>query len=235
MQTPRILITRPEPGASRTAERLREAGFEAVSLPLTRIERLAFDFPDVQFDGIVVTSAQALGEADYSWLLDVPLIAVGETTAVAARTAGFRHVAAASGSAESVAALAASALKKGGSVLYLCGQVRRPELEALLIDAMFSVAAVATYNAAPVSYDENELAAALGDKRFHAVVLMSAVAAERFAGLAGRPEFQDAELICFSKRIAQAVAPLAKPVAITAEATEDSLMKLLKERSAALF
>jgi uroporphyrinogen-III synthase len=234
MQTPRILITRPEPGASRTAERLREAGFEAVSLPLTRIERLAFDFPDRQFDGIVVTSAQALGEADYARLLDVPLIAVGETTARAGRAAGFKRVAAASGSAESVAALAVSALKQGDSILYLCGEVRRPELEALLIDAMFSVLAVATYNAVPVNYDESELTATLGDMRFHAVVLMSAVAAECFAALAGRPQFQDAELICFSKRIAQAVARLGKPVAITAEATEDSLIKLLKERSAEL-
>ncbi|RWD19075.1 MAG: uroporphyrinogen-III synthase, partial [Mesorhizobium sp.] len=31
----RVLVTRPEPGASRTAQRLEEMGFQPILLPLT--------------------------------------------------------------------------------------------------------------------------------------------------------------------------------------------------------
>ncbi|RVD11473.1 uroporphyrinogen-III synthase, partial [Mesorhizobium sp. M7A.F.Ca.ET.027.02.1.1] len=36
----RVLVTRPEPGASRTAHRLEEAGFQPVLLPLTETKAL---------------------------------------------------------------------------------------------------------------------------------------------------------------------------------------------------
>jgi uroporphyrinogen-III synthase len=113
MQTPRILITRPEPGASRTAARLRAAGFEAVVLPLTRIERLAFGVPEGRFDGVVVTSAQALAGVDASRFISLPVVAVGDTTATAAREMGFSRIETASGSVESVAAVAAANFERG--------------------------------------------------------------------------------------------------------------------------
>jgi uroporphyrinogen-III synthase len=228
MQTPRILITRPEPGASRTAERLREAGYEPAVLPLTRIERLAFELPEGPFGGIVVTSAQAFGNADYSRLMTLPLIAVGETTAKAARDAGFADIEAATGSAESVAGLAKFTLKPGARILYLCGKVRRPELEELLAAAGFSVEAVETYNAGPIYHSKIEFGRMTGDKPFDAVILMSAVTAELFSKFAGKPQFQNSLFVCFSQRIAGAAGSSGNRIAVTDEATEDSLMSLLK-------
>jgi uroporphyrinogen-III synthase len=227
---PRILITRPEPGAARTAERLREIGFEPVVLPLTRIVRLAFEIPESEFDGLVVTSAQALNGGDFSRLSFLPMIAVGEMTAKAALAAGFSDVLTANGFVESVAKRAIEALKPGARLLYICGKVRRPELETLLRTAGFFMEAVETYCAAPVEYAEGALAEALGGEPFDAVVLMSAVAAELFGGLAARPQLQHALLVCFSPRIADAAKGAGSLIAVTREATEESLMDLLQSR-----
>jgi uroporphyrinogen-III synthase len=227
MQTPRILITRPEPGATRTAARLRAAGFEPVILPLTRINRLEYVLPDKPVDGVVVTSARALSGVDTAVFNSLPIVAVGETTANAAREAGFLKIDTASGSAESVAALAASAFRPGSHILYFCGKVRRPELEALLDRSGFTVVAIETYNAEPIDHKTKELSEILGNEPFDIVILMSAVTAELFSHHALNPQFRDALSVCFSQRIADVASFFGCRTAVTDEPTEDSLVKFL--------
>jgi uroporphyrinogen-III synthase len=230
MQTPRILITRPEPGASRTAGRLREAGYEPVVLPLTRIERLNFEIPDGPFDAVVLTSAQALDGVHTAPFASLPMIVVGDMTAKAAGEAGFTRIQTASGSAESVAALAVSTFKPHSRLLYLCGKVRRPELESLLGEAGFIVTAVETYNAAPIDHEFGNLSAIIDGKPFDAVILMSAVTAELFGNYADKPQFRDSLLVCFSQRIAAVASLRGSRITVTDEATEGSLMSHLKTR-----
>lgn len=228
MQTPRILVTRPEPGATRTAQRLRAAGFEPVVLPLTRIERLAFEMPEGAFGGLVLTSAQALAGTDVAAFTSLPVVAVGDTTAHAAREAGFQRIETATGSAESVAILAASVFRPNSRIFYVCGRVRRPELELLLKKAGFSVVAVETYDAKPVAYQSGDLVEILGNQPFDAVILMSAVTAELFADYSLKPQLQNALLVCFSQRIADVAESLGSRIAVTQEANEVSLMALLE-------
>jgi uroporphyrinogen-III synthase len=93
----RLLVTRPEPDCERTAALLRERGHDAVVAPLLRIEPIAdADFGHGPFGGVVITSANAA-----RWLgshprrhevLTLPLFAVGERSADAARAAGFSAV-----------------------------------------------------------------------------------------------------------------------------------------------
>src|SRR5262245_13671221 len=93
----RVLVTRPEPGASRTARRLAEQGFEPVVLPLTEIRPLPADhFPDsANIDAVAATSANAIRHAPrrlISTLTGKPVFAVGGGTARATRNAGFATV-----------------------------------------------------------------------------------------------------------------------------------------------
>jgi uroporphyrinogen-III synthase len=228
-----VLVTRPEPGASRTAARLSAAGFEAVVLPLTRIAPLDFAPPDGDFDAVIVTSAQALSAAAPNRLFKLPVFAVGEATAASARTAGFENVMAAGGSVGSAAALIGRSVKSSSRLIYLCGKVRRPELESALAGAGFKLSAVETYDAVPVIYSEKDAAARLGAAPFSAVTLMSAQAAQRFAALAraGRLQqlFKSGEIICFSKRIADELGGMSG-VSVIREASEDALMELLLRR-----
>ena len=233
----RVLVTRPEPGAARTAKRLAAAGYDPVVLPLTRIVPLAFDFPEDEFDAMILTSAQALRAAsgtDFTTITDLPVFAIGETTAQAARRTGFNNVKTAGGSVESVCRLITSSVRPGAGMLYLCGKVRRPDLEAQLQRSGFAITAVETYDAPPVDYDPAEMDKRLGDGPIDAVTLLSLQAAEIFSELgrnkALRDRVKDALLICFSERIAAGVSGTGLEVAVTSDANEDALFRLLAER-----
>ena len=93
----RLVILRPEPGATASLNRAGALGLDAIAMPLFGVHSLAWTPPDPDlFDAVLVTSANALryGGADLARFRHLPLHAVGETTAEAARVAGFRHVSA---------------------------------------------------------------------------------------------------------------------------------------------
>jgi uroporphyrinogen-III synthase len=231
---PRVLVTRPEPGASRTAARLEVAGFDTTVLPLTRIAPLDFIMPDGEFDGVIVTSAQALKGVDAGRLLTIPIFAVGEMTARSARSAGFETIITAGGSVDSISELVLNGARPAARLLYLCGKVRRPDLETALGDAGLQLVAVETYDAIPVDYSHPELIARLGDASFDAVALMSAQAAKLFSALAEdtgfAPLFTQSVVACFSPRIANSLSQYgAWRVSVTEEASEDALLVLLSK------
>lgn len=89
----KLLLLRPEPGLSASAERARALGLEVIAFPLFRVEPVAWQAPDpAEFDALLLTSANAvrLGGSELAKLRDLPVTAVGEATAAAARDAGFR-------------------------------------------------------------------------------------------------------------------------------------------------
>ena len=97
-----ILVTRPQPDNEKTGASLRARGFEVLLAPMLRFEPVALpDEPSADYAAVIVTSANALRAvepqlAEYG-LLDLPLFAVGEHTAAAARKAGFGSVISADG------------------------------------------------------------------------------------------------------------------------------------------
>src|SRR5262245_47166179 len=103
----RILVTRPEPEAQRFAARLKEHGIEAVVAPLTSIELAEAALPPLEnVQALVFTSANAVrAYAAKGGRGDLPVYAVGEATAAAARLAGYAEVVSAGSDAEGLAAL----------------------------------------------------------------------------------------------------------------------------------
>jgi uroporphyrinogen-III synthase len=88
----RVLVLRPEPGASATVKRARERGLDSVALPLFEMEPVAWEAPQASgFDGLLLTSANAVrwGGERLKDLRALPAYAVGEATAQAARDFGF--------------------------------------------------------------------------------------------------------------------------------------------------
>src|SRR6476469_7927141 len=99
-----VLVTRPHPDDEATATALRARGFDVLRAPMLRFEPVPFrDDADATYGAIIVTSANALRAiAPYivdSRLLKLPVFAVGENTAAAARDAGFGEVIASRGDA----------------------------------------------------------------------------------------------------------------------------------------
>src|SRR3954452_18262898 len=98
-----ILVTRPQPDSETTAAALRAKGFAVLQAPMLRFEPLAFhDDADARYGAVIVSSANAIRAIEAHLtrrLLALPLFAVGERTAEAARDAGFADVAVADGNA----------------------------------------------------------------------------------------------------------------------------------------
>ena len=80
----RLLVLRPEPGASETVRRAHERGLDAVAIPLFEIETARWEVPEAGgFDGLLLTSANAVrhGGEQLQALRGLPVYAVGQATA----------------------------------------------------------------------------------------------------------------------------------------------------------
>ncbi|WP_309661189.1 uroporphyrinogen-III synthase [Sphingomonas sp.] len=118
-----LAVLRPEPGARATVERARAMGLDAFAMPLFKVEAVAWDVPDPnEFDALLLTSANAVrhGGAGLRRVLHLPVHAVGEATADAAREAGFTIASVGHGG---VAQLLGS-VPSDARLLHLCGEHR---------------------------------------------------------------------------------------------------------------
>ncbi len=114
----RVLIVRPAPGNAATVDAVVAIGLEPIVVPLFEVAPLAWDVPDPDgFDAVVMTSANAArhGGAGLARFTHLPLFAVGEATAEAARGVGFADVCIGAGDARDLAALIKPLPLRGGA------------------------------------------------------------------------------------------------------------------------
>jgi uroporphyrinogen-III synthase len=185
-----ILVTRPQPDDETTASSLRARGFEVLRAPMLRFESVAFqDDADARYGAVIVTSANALrGIAPHlkdSALLKLPLFAVGEHTAAAARSAGFENVIPANGDAGSLRDLVAASvktkeLKKASTLLYLAGADLARDLAGELGERGFSVVTHTTYRMSAVASLPREVCDAFASNGIEAVLHYSRRSARAF-------------------------------------------------------
>lgn len=128
----RVLVTRPIKDGTRTVERLKDAGFEAVLAPVTAIVGTGNAVPITKFDAVLFSSANAirhLPDNARAQLINVPTFCVGEKTATIARDAGFLSVTTGTGDGRALVSLVASKFQAPASLLYLTGTPRKPFIE----------------------------------------------------------------------------------------------------------
>jgi uroporphyrinogen-III synthase len=236
----RVLVLRPEPAATRTAEKLATLGHEAVRLPLSRAEhdvaavKAALTKPHA---AIAITSAEAarllagIGE-NLAPHRQTPLFAVGEASAEAARRAGFRTVVAGGGDGESLAKTILAHTRPDGPILYLAGSPRAPGFERRLKEAGIPFHTAEAYRMVPLAPSPAEIEAALLAPVPDAVLLYSRESARAFFALAPLAEapkrFPAMRLLCMSANVAAAVPEsFTARAAIAAAPDEESLLALL--------
>ncbi|MEZ5961745.1 MAG: uroporphyrinogen-III synthase [Hyphomonadaceae bacterium] len=217
----RVAITRAQPEADRTAERVRARGVEAIVAPLITIVPCGYDTSTEGAQAIIFTSSNGVRAfPDARGARDRIVLTVGNVTAAAAREAGFTDVRSADGDVRSLAALAKRELDPTrGKLLHIAGDHVAGDLGGELRAAGFSVErrlAYASVAAAPLPEAFN---GPLDIVLFH-----SSRAAERFIEL-GAPNAAKLTAGCMSAAIAEAAGKTAWKRIITApHPREDDLL-----------
>ena len=132
----RVLVTRPQADAERTAAVLRARGHDVLVAPLMRVEPIAADL-DRKWSAVVITSANAVNAIAHNSargaLIKLPVFSVGRRSAEAAQQVGFTDVASANGDVHDLVRLIAARLDKNKTpVLYIAGEDRATDLLAEL-------------------------------------------------------------------------------------------------------
>jgi uroporphyrinogen-III synthase len=167
-----LLIVRPEPGASRTAERARGMGLPALPMPLFEVQPMEWPVPDPSgFDALLITSANAIRQAGegVEKLTSLPVYAVGTASADAANEAGFAIIGTGSAGVDSLL----DSVPQSHRLLHLCGEHRHsPEL------ANHEILGIPVYRSVELEPPKD-----FGQIEGAVVALHSPRAAQRFAAL----------------------------------------------------
>jgi len=238
-----ILVTRPLPDGDTTAAALRAKGFEVLLAPMLRFESVAFhDDLDTPYGAVVVTSANALraieGRLKDSRLLKLPLFAVGEQTARAARQCGFADVISANSDASGLrdrilASVKAKQIRKTAPLLYLAGADLARDLPGELGERGLTVVTQTTYRMVAVPSLSADIRDAFAAGRIEAVLHYSRRSARAFVEAAGHAGVEISALAlpqyCLSARIATVLRDSgATQVTVAASPDEGALILALE-------
>jgi uroporphyrinogen-III synthase len=233
-----VLVTRPHPDDEATASALRARGVEVLRAPMLRFEAVAFhDDLDANYGAVIVTSANALRGIEPhlagSGLLKLPLFAVGQRTADAARAAGFDRVISAEGDAAGlrdsvVASARARELKKASTLLYLAGADLARDLAGELGERGFNVVTHTTYRMIPVSRLPRDTCDAFAANRIEAVLHYSRRSARAFLEAARAAGVEISALAvpqcCLSDAVASVVRDAGAPQVMVARSPDENAL-----------
>lgn len=213
----RLLVTRPREDAASLAQVLAARGIETMIEPMIEIVDLPGPLVTRQdIQAILFTSVNGVrallrrNRGDLAEFTALPVFAVGDATAQAARGAGFRQVESAAGNVSALAALVLARLTPGsGPLLHVAGSDIAGDLAGRLIAEGFIVNRTALYSARQAT----ALSAATGEGLRHnlidGVTFFSPRTAAAFVTLCRDsgvlPLLRDVVSLCLSPAVAQAV------------------------------
>lgn len=209
----RMLVTRPEPDAQATAERLAALDIASAIAPVMTRQTLPANLPRADgFAAIAITSTNALRALEDLDALapfrDVTAFAVGDRTAQEARMLGFSRVEAAEGTLDSLVTLITLA-QLSGPVFYPAGRHLSGDLAQALAPQGLMVVTSPVYEMVAETALAPDILAGLAEDRFGAVLLYSRRSAQIFADLVGpwlsKQQKRHLPMLCLSENVASAL------------------------------
>lgn len=233
----RLLVTRPEPDASREAERLLERGHQPVIAPLLAIE-FSPDTP-LELDGVqalIATSRNALRALALhparEQACKLPLLAVGDATAIEAQAVGLSDVTVGPGTGVRLAELIVGEFEPAnGALLHLSGDVVAFDLQSALEPRGFTVRRSVLYRARPLRAFPPNVARLLMAGELDGVILMSPRTARTFAalhaGLGTVTQVKRPVCYCLSEAVADEVRGRGFQIRVAAQPREEDIFGLV--------
>jgi uroporphyrinogen-III synthase len=232
----RILITRPEPDASKFAEEIRALGHEALLQPLLQFQLLETGPAAFQnAKAVAVTSGNGLRALEEMGrvkdVIGLPLFCVGSETARKARALGFQNIMAV---AQTVGGLAVDMVIAGaaGPLIHISGEHQAFDLEAALENHGISVHTLNVYRMDARQEFDDAAVRAFKDGCVDSVTLMSARTASIFVSLCRKHEIEEHVrlllYLCLSEGVAARLRPLeANNVRIAKVPARQALLDIL--------
>lgn len=238
----RVLVTRPLEDVGPLVAALKARGHEAVVEPMLSIERRADVTLPLPLDGVqalLFTSANGVRAfADLAPERDLPVFAVGDASATAARAAGFTAVESAGGDVTDLARLVRVRLDPDkGALFHPAASQLAGDLQGALEDAGFTLRRAALYEAQPAVELSSALRRALAAGDLDAAVFFSPRTARTFVGLVERAGLNAAcarlQAVCLSEAVAARLQPLAwARVCVAARPEQEAVLARLDEVAA---
>jgi uroporphyrinogen-III synthase len=233
--TPRPLfwITRTEPDNADTAARLREMGFCALTVPVLKPRAVRTVCLQGTPDALVFTSAHGVRFHDLDRkMLKLPVFTVGDRTARAAISAGYRDVRSASGDVRDLEHLVRQEIPVGETVFHLSARQPAGDLVGNLKKAGYETRNIPVYEtgAVPVA----ELTAALVPLKNIGGILVHSPRAGRIVKqvIDGFPTGFAGSIYCISLAAAVPFAGLSRArVRVADRPDEDSMLRLVQPRA----
>jgi uroporphyrinogen-III synthase len=233
----RLLVTRPEPDATRTAETLRASRHDVLVAPLLATLTIAADFA-MPYAAVLMTSAnaaRALGaHPRRGELTRLTCFTVGTRTGEAARAAGFADTVSADGALGDLVDLVATRFDRAARLLYLAGEDRAGDLAGDLAKRGITVETGVVYRAVAAEKLPPHLTQALRESTLDGALHYSRRSVATLLTLAGHSGAVKAVIglahYCLSDEVA---APLrsagARRIAVAPRPDEASLLALIPE------
>lgn len=205
----RMLVTRPEPDAQATQDRLAALGIEGSIAPLMVRQNVDATVPPGAFAGVAITSTNALRSLEDQNLIerfrDCPTFAVGDRTAYEARALGFSNVVAADGTLPSLVTTIALS-RNPGPIFYAAGRHLSGDLGHALAPHGILVATATVYEMVSETNLPAGVIEDLQADRYGAVLFYSRRTAEIFCSLAQSIELgkrRTIPMLCMSEKVAE--------------------------------
>jgi uroporphyrinogen-III synthase len=237
----RLLVTRPQPDGDALAARLAALGIESVVAPLMTVAPVpdaAADLGGVQ--ALLFTSANGVRAfAHISPERGLPVFAVGDATARAAREAGFAAVESAGGDTDDLVNLVTSRLDPAeGALFHAAGRDVAGDLKGALESAGFTLRRTVLYRAEIAAELPEPAARALGDLGLDGVLLFSPRTATTFVSLVAAAGLTSALADITAYCLSGAVAAAAQgthwgSISIAPRPELDALLEVVAEDQAA--
>jgi uroporphyrinogen-III synthase len=234
----RILVTRPEPDAQKTAARLRVLGHEPVIASLLTV---VFTAPPDNLPApaaLILTSRNA-ARAVSRWpqasaWRDRPVFVTGRGTGEAAASAGFTNIKSAEGDASDLARLLMSdSGPRARPILHPAARDRSEAFLECLRGKGFDIQTIEAYRAEVVPELDPAVRDALRAAQIDAVVIYSRRTAEAFrqavehAGLS--LDLARIRLYALSDRVAEPLVDLGAEIVVAKRPDEESLLSALRD------
>ena len=232
-----VLVTRPDEEGLALANQLKTVGKKILLEPMLIVENLPVK--DLSYDktqAYVITSANSIKALlNLRPDLEIPLFAVGNASAIAARKSGFKTVYSADGDADDLAKLVDDILNPSeGDLLYISGKTQSGNLFKKLSSLGFGVSEVVVYETIPRKSLSPATVAAIKNDQVDTILLYSSKTAEVLIKLIRKSRLvrqcKKITIICLSKGIANVAKSLNwYNVLVSDKPTQEGMLDLLEK------